>query len=346
MEKEIQELEQAMEQTHWHLEGARGKTDGSSSLQSHCPLATRRATTGKCLLPATPDRPLATRRTAANDALLPATDCPLATRRAAANDALLPATDTGPMPPVAGTPTNKLPPPVPKPIRLRPHQLALTKRQVAEDKVRNMAAAGVIEPSNSRLGSSWFSSLDLRSRYWQVELVPDARPKTAFTIGQGLWQFRVIPFGLCNAPAVFERLMERVLADVPRSHCVTRLVLLVHGIRRAGLRLNPAKCCLLTRETMFLGHVVSAHGVATDPAKVAAIRDWPNLANVSELRSFLGLASYYRHCIQGYATITSPLHRLTEKGRPFNWDDACTVLYRRDQPSAPTPHCSSIWWGP
>ena len=275
------------------------------------------------------------------------------------------------------------------PIRLRPHRLALSKRQAADEKIREMHAAGVIEPSDSpwaapvvlvrkkddtwrfcvdyrRLnaitkkdsyplpriddaldhiaGSSWFSSLDLRSGYWQVELAPEARPKTAFTLGQGLWQFRVMPFGLCNAPATFERLMERVLADVPRSRCVVYLDdLLVHAtdfdralsnlgevftaIRRAGLRLNPAKCRLLSRETEFLGHVVSARGVATNPAKVAAVRDWPTPANVGELRSFLGLASYYRRFVRGFATIASPLHRLTDKGQPFTWDSNCAAAY-------------------
>ncbi|XP_042073272.1 uncharacterized protein LOC121813519 [Haplochromis burtoni] len=276
-----------------------------------------------------------------------------------------------------------------QPIRLRPHRLPLSKRQVAEEKIREMAAAGVIEPSNSpwaapvvlvgkkdgsprfcvdfrRLnavtkkdsyplpridealdyvtGSSWFSSLDLRSGYWQVELAPEARPKTAFTIGQGLWQFRVMPFGLCNAPATFERLMERVLVDIPCSRCVVYLDdLLVHGgdfdsalshlsevlsaIRRAGLRLNPAKCRLLARETTFLGHVISARGVATDPAKVAAVRDWPTPSNVQELRSFLGLASYYRWFIKGFATMASPLHRLTDKGQLFGWGDACAAAF-------------------
>ncbi|CAI5680320.1 unnamed protein product [Oreochromis niloticus] len=261
--------------------------------------------------------------------------------------------------------------------------------EVAEEKIREMAAAGVIEPSNSPwaapvvlvgknngsprfcvdfrplnavtkkesyplpridealdyvTGSSWFSSLDLRRGYWQVELAPEARPKTAFNIGQGLWQFRVMPFGLCNAPATFERLMERVLVNIPRSRCVVYLDdLLVHGgdfdsalshlsevfsaIRRAGLRLNPAKCRLLARETTFLGHVISAQGIATDSAKVAAVRDWPTPSNVKELRSFLGLASYYRWFIKGFATIASPLHRLTDKGQPFGWGDACTAAF-------------------
>ncbi|KAJ8348857.1 hypothetical protein SKAU_G00274460 [Synaphobranchus kaupii] len=206
-----------------------------------------------------------------------------------------------------------------QPIRLRPHRMSPAKRLVAEEKVKEMAAAGVIEPSDSpwaapavlvqkksgewrfcvdyrRLnfvttkdsyplpridealdhisGSSWFSSLDLRSGYWQVRLAPEAKPKTAFTIGHGLWQFRVMPFGLCNAPATFERLMDRVLAAVPRSRCVVYLDdLLVHAsdfqqalanltdvlaaIRQAGLRLNPKKCQLLRRETAFLGHIVS-----------------------------------------------------------------------------------------
>ncbi|KAJ8364961.1 hypothetical protein SKAU_G00137920 [Synaphobranchus kaupii] len=87
-----------------------------------------------------------------------------------------------------------------------------------------------------------------------------------------------MPFGLCNAPATFERLMERVLAAIPRSHCVVYLDDL-----QAGLRLNPKKCQLLRKETAFLGHIVSERGVATDPSKVAAVRDWPVPGNVGEL---------------------------------------------------------------
>lgn len=126
--------------------------------------------------------------------------------------------------------------------------------------------------------------------------------------------------------------MERVLKDSPRSRCVVYLDdLLVHAsdfggalanlgevfssICQAGLRLNPAKCHLVARETVFLGHVVNAHGVSTDPAKVTAVRDWPALTTTSELRSFLGLDSYYWRFVRGFTTIASPLHRLTEKGR-------------------------------
>ncbi|KAK2899766.1 hypothetical protein Q8A73_012895 [Channa argus] len=140
--------------------------------------------------------------------------------------------------------------------------------------------------------------------------------------------------------------MERVLKDIPRSRCVVYLDdLLVHAkgfedainnlagvfmaIRQAGLRLNPAICHLLARETQFLGHVVSEHGVTTDRAKVAAIKEWPQPTTTSELRSFLGLASYYRKFLKDFATIASPLHRVTEKGRRFEWSEACSRAFQR-----------------
>ncbi|KAJ8416248.1 hypothetical protein AAFF_G00382700 [Aldrovandia affinis] len=138
-----------------------------------------------------------------------------------------------------------------------------------------------------------------------------------------------MPFGICNVPATFQRLMERVLNYVPKQHCIVYMdYLLVHAgdfegalchlrevfaaIRQAGLHLNPKKCQLFWRETAFLGHVVSADGVATDLAKIAAVRDWPPPTNIRDLRSFLGLASYYRRYVQDFATIARPLHRLPD----------------------------------
>ncbi len=155
-----------------------------------------------------------------------------------------------------------------------------------------------------------------------------------------------MPFGLCNAPATFKRLMERFLKDIPRTCCVVYLDDLlvhardfdqaVHNLREvltaiciAGLRLTPAECNLLTRQMQFLGYVVSESGVATDPTKLAVVRDWPPPTNISELRSFLGLASYYRRFVRDFATIASPLNQLTNKGRQFGWSEDCVAAFRQ-----------------
>ncbi|CAL9687324.1 unnamed protein product [Knipowitschia caucasica] len=189
-------------------------------------------------------------------------------------------------------------------------------------------------------GSSWFSSLDLRSGYWQVPLSPDARPKTAFCTGRGLWQFRVLPFGLCNAPATFERLMEKVLAAVPRQECLVYLDdILAHGgsferaldslrqvlqgIAEAGLKLHPNKCCFMRRELEFLGHKVGGEGISTLEEKVQVVRDWPIPTNLRELKSFIGLASYYRRFVRGFSCIAAPLFALQRKNCDFVWTPEC-----------------------
>uniref|UniRef100_A0AAV2IYC9 ribonuclease H n=1 Tax=Knipowitschia caucasica TaxID=637954 RepID=A0AAV2IYC9_KNICA len=155
-----------------------------------------------------------------------------------------------------------------------------------------------------------------------------------------------MPFSPCNALATFERLMERVLANIPRSHCVVYLDdLLVHAsyfskalghltgvlsaIRHAGLRLNPAKCHLLQRETTFLSHVVSAERVATNPEKVAAVQDWPIPVNVCDLCSFLGLAFYYHCFVRNFASVAAPLQLLTDKEWPLVWTDSCDTAFNK-----------------
>ncbi|KAJ8015005.1 hypothetical protein DPEC_G00021650 [Dallia pectoralis] len=144
-------------------------------------------------------------------------------------------------------------------------------RQLNDITVKDSYPLPRVNESLDRIkGSVWFSSLDLRSGYWQVPLATEARPKTAFSTGSGLWQFTAMPFGLCNAPATFERLMERVLADVPGNNLQVYLDdVLVHGvnfeaaltalqtvlskIQQAGLKLNPGKCKLMRKELVFLG---------------------------------------------------------------------------------------------
>ncbi len=177
-------------------------------------------------------------------------------------------------------------------------------------------------------------------RLLAVDLTPESGPKTAFSIDQGLWQFKIMPFGLCNTPATVERLMERVLSDIPCNCCVVYLDDLVahtadfqgtfqnlhevfQVIHQARLHLNTKKCHLFLRRVSFPGHVISGKGVATDPAKVTAFWEWPTPSNIAELRSFLGLASYYSSFIRDFAIIASPLHQLTQKGQDFQWTEGC-----------------------
>lgn len=193
-------------------------------------------------------------------------------------------------------------------------------------------------------GSSWFSSLDLRSGYWQVPLSPEARAKTAFSTNRGHWQFKVLCFGLCNAPATFERLMDRVLDGIPRQQCLVYLDdILAHGssfqsalgaLRRvlervaaAGLKLHPEKCHFMRREVSFLGHRVGKEGISTMEDKVGAVRDWPTPTDQRQLKSFLGLASYYRRFVRGFSSVAAPLNRLLPKDKAFTWTVECEEAF-------------------
>ena len=193
-------------------------------------------------------------------------------------------------------------------------------------------------------GAKMFSTLDLASGYWQVKLDPDDREKTAFVTLQGLYEFNVMPFGLCNAPSTIQWLMEFVLTGLQWSICLIylddviifsknfddhlrRMEEVFGRLREAGLKLKPQKCRFFQKEVTYLGHVVSENGVSTDPSKVSKILDWPIPRNLSELRSFLGLASYYRRFIKDFAKIAVPLHRLTEKNKPFVGSESCLEAF-------------------
>ena len=193
-------------------------------------------------------------------------------------------------------------------------------------------------------GSCWFSTLDLLSGYWQVEVAEADREKTAFTTQQGLFEFKVMPFGLCNAPATFQRLMDSVLAGVQWQQCLVylddiivvgrdfeehlrNLGIVLQKLKQANLRVKPEKCAMCREEVAYLGHVVSKQGVATDPEKTQKVSSWPTPTSVQDIQQFLGLASYYRRFIKDFSTIAKPLHRLTEKGRLFNWTIECANAF-------------------
>ncbi len=164
-----------------------------------------------------------------------------------------------------------------------------------------------------------------RPQEW-VEMEAQDKEKTAFTTCGGLWQFTVMPFELCNAPAILERLMDRMLAGLPPETALVYMDdILVPGqtfqqldyldcvfqrLTKAGLKLSPSKCYLFQRQVKYLGHVISQAGVSTDPEKAKAVANCPMPTNTTELKRFLGLCSYYLRFI---AHITAPLHSLLQK---------------------------------
>ena len=170
------------------------------------------------------------------------------------------------------------------------------------------------------------------------------RAKTAFVSRRGLFEFKTMPFGLCNAPATFERLMETVLAGLNWQICLIYLddIIIVgktfddmirnldevlQKLHDAGLKLKPRKCQLFAKRVDFLGHVISGEGIQTDPKKTQAVREWPRPESLHEVRSFLGFCSYYRRFIPKFAEISKPLHKLTEKNQKFLWTKECNDAF-------------------
>jgi hypothetical protein len=191
--------------------------------------------------------------------------------------------------------------------------------------------------------------------------------KIAFSTGQGLRQFTVMPFGLCNASTTFKRLMETVLRGLTYNACLVYLddVIVIsrtlqehlvnqrkvfQRFREARLKLNPEKYQLLQKEVRYLRHIVSREGITTDPEKLKAVKEWPTPKNKHEVRSFLGLCTYYRQFISGFPNIAKPLTKLTKQKQSFQWSQRWKAPSRRPREPCvlprflPTPNqerCSS-----
>ena len=223
------------------------------------------------------------------------------------------------------------------------------------------------ESLDALTGAQYFSTLDLASGYWQVGMTEEAKLKSAFATPTGLYQFKCMPFGLCNAPSTFERLMEQVLAGLQWQICliylddviifsktclehITRLDEVLTKLGQAGLKLKPKKCHFFCKEVIYLGHRVSTEGIATDPEKVEAVQNWRVPTNLTDVRSFLGLCSYYRRFIPQFSTTAKPLTKLTEKNQGFKWgteqEEAWAVLKQKLLTAPilayPDPQCEFI----
>ena len=194
-------------------------------------------------------------------------------------------------------------------------------------------------------GAKYFSSLDLVSAYHQVSIRPCDVEKTTFITRTGTYAYKRMAFGLTNACATFQRLIDLVLKGLHPDLCLIylddvivmsatieglleRMELVFQRLEAAKLKIKPTKCNFLQVEVHFLGHIINARGIATDPKKIADVVDWPVPRDSGDVRSFMGLCSYYRKFVEGFAQIAAPLCQLMGVNvKKFEWSEACQEAF-------------------
>ena len=194
-------------------------------------------------------------------------------------------------------------------------------------------------------GATVFSTLDLKSGYWQIPVAPEDRPKTSFCSHLGLYQYRRVPFGLCNAPSLFQRVMDSVLQDLIGKVCYVyiddvvvysknreehakHVEMILQRLQEHGLKVNKKKCQFGCSEVALLGYIISADGISTHPDKTKDITNMDAPRSVKEVRSFLGMTGYYRQAIPSYAAISALLTALTKKHVRWHWTEEHEQAFR------------------
>ena len=185
-------------------------------------------------------------------------------------------------------------------------------------------------------GCKFFTAMDLTSGYWQVDMKDEDAAKTAFITPDGLFEFTAMPFGLCNAPATFQRLMDQVLGNLRYEYALVYLDdVMVHSktfdehlvhleavlscLQKASLACKLKKCSFAQESTVYLGHVVSGKGIEPEPAKIEAVKEIAPPKNVKEIRMFLGFVGYYRRFVNNFSAVAKPLNELLRKSVEWHW---------------------------
>ena len=220
-------------------------------------------------------------------------------------------------------------------------RLCIDYRQLNRVTIKNKCPLPRVDDLFDQLqGARVFSKIDLRSGYHQLRIANVDVPKTAFRTRYGHYEFLVMPFGLTNAPAVFMALMNKVfrpyldkfvivfIDDIlvysrDEEEHANHMRLVLQTLREKQLYAKFNKCEFWLDQVVFLGHIVSGEGIKVDPKKIEAILNWEPLKNVPELRSFLGLAGYYRRFVKGFSIIAAPLTKLLRKHVEYKWTEAC-----------------------
>lgn len=203
----------------------------------------------------------------------------------------------------------------------------------------------IVETLDALSGSEYFTTLDLCSGYHQVDVEPSDIEKTAFSVPGQHYEFTKMPFGLCNAPATFQRLMDSMLVGIKGEEALvylddiiifsknieqhaTRLGRVLQILYESNLYVQLSKCNFAVREVEYLGHIVSNEGIKPDHKKIDAIANYPKPQNIRDVRSFLGLVGYYRRFIKDFAQKAKPLTELIKKDKPFKWEEAQEEAYK------------------
>lgn len=189
-------------------------------------------------------------------------------------------------------------------------------------------------------GAKYFSTLDLANGYHQLLVHKKDREKTAFSTDSNHYEWIRMPMGLKNAGRTFQRVMNRILTGLIGEDCFVylddiviygknledhneKLIRIFNRIKKFNLKLQPEKCKFLRKETIYLGHLITADGIMPDPAKIECVLKFPRLRKEKDVKSFLGLVGYYRKFIDNFAGIAKPLTQLLRKNVPFKWTEKC-----------------------